>query len=153
MTVIVDIIFAEPINCYIEIRYDNNELSGIRFIKTDQNLTEKKTRKASFQLDEYFRGIRKEFSCEYDISKLSVFGRRVLSETVRIGYGKTITYSQLAGNIGTKSARAVGRALANNPIPLIIPCHRVIAKNGIGGYSGGVGIKTRLLELEKPETR
>ncbi len=149
---IVDIIFAEPIDRYLEIRYDN-ELSGIRFITTGQNFIETKTREASFQLDEYFRGKRKDFSCEYDLSKLSVFAQKVLSETVKIGYGRTIAYSELARNVGTKSARAVGRALANNPIPIVIPCHRVVAKHGTGGYSGGVDIKIKLLELEKLHIR
>jgi methylated-DNA-[protein]-cysteine S-methyltransferase len=60
-----------------------------------------------------------------------------------------MTYSELAGKIGCKGARAVGNALGKNPIPIIIPCHRVVAKKGIGGYSAGIEIKIRLLELEK----
>jgi methylated-DNA-[protein]-cysteine S-methyltransferase len=72
----------------------------------------------------------------------------VLNGTRKIGYGKTIPYSELAKNIGCRGAHAVGGALAKNPIPIVIPCHRVVAKDGIGGYSAGVDIKTRLLELE-----
>ena len=144
----VDIIFAEPIGCYVEIRYDT-VLRSIRFIRTGQDLIEKRTQKASFELDEYFRGERKAFSCDYDLSGYSVFFKNVMAWTASIGYGTTTTYSELARNVGTKSSRAVGRALANNPIPIIIPCHRIVAKNGLGGYSGGIDLKTRLLELEQ----
>ncbi|MDO9098986.1 MAG: MGMT family protein, partial [Candidatus Methanoperedens sp.] len=90
-----------------------------------------------------------DFSCDFDISHLSPFTQKVLGETRKIGYGKTIPYSELAKNIGCRGARAVGGALARNPIPIVIPCHRVVAKNGIGGYSAGVDLKTGLLEFEK----
>ena len=60
-----------------------------------------------------------------------------------------MTYSELAEKIGSRAYRAVGNALGKNPIPIVIPCHRVVAKKGIGGYSEGIDIKTRLLELEK----
>ncbi len=80
---------------------------------------------------------------------MPAFAQKVLNETRRIKYGTTLTYSELAERIGIRSARAVGRALSINPILIVIPCHRVVAKNGIGGYSAGVDIKKRLLELEK----
>lgn len=143
-----DIILAKALDRYIEIGYTSRVYS-IRFIRCKEELTEKRISKASFELEQYFRGKRTEFSCDLDISGLSAFAQRVLNETGKIKYGETITYSELAKNIGCRSSRAVGRALANNPIPIIIPCHRVIAKNGIGGYSGGVDIKTRLLKLEE----
>ncbi|HEY9206025.1 MAG TPA: methylated-DNA--[protein]-cysteine S-methyltransferase [Candidatus Methanoperedens sp.] len=144
----MDIIFAEPLDRYVEIDYDT-KLRSVKFIKNKDKLTEKKAHKATFELDEYFKGDRKDFSFDIDVSGLSFFAQEVLYETQKIPYGKTITYSELADRIGTKSARAVGRALSDNPIPIVIPCHRVVAKNGIGGYSGGVDIKTGLLELEK----
>ncbi len=143
-----DIIFAQPLDCYIEIVH-NSRLRSIRFIKNKEKLTEKKTLKASFELEQYFKGERTDFSCDFDISEFSSFSKNVLYETSKIMYGKTITYSELAEKTGCLSARAVGRALANNPVPIVIPCHRVIAKNGIGGYSAGIDIKIRLLELEK----
>jgi len=148
----VDIIFVQALDCYIEIVY-STRLRHVRFIRSKENLIEKKTQKVSFELDEYFKGERTEFSCDYDISGLSAFTQKVLYETEKIRHGETITYSELAGNIGTKSARAVGQALASNPIPIVIPCHRVVAKNGIGGYSAGVEIKTRLLDLEERTRR
>ncbi|MCZ7380458.1 MAG: methylated-DNA--[protein]-cysteine S-methyltransferase [Candidatus Methanoperedens sp.] len=143
----IDIIFSRLLECYIEIGY-NPKLCSIRFTKRG-NLKEKKTQEATFELERYFNGEKTDFSFEVDLSSLSPFTRKVLDETRKIRYGTTITYSELARNIGTAAVRAVGGALARNPIPIIIPCHRVVAKNGIGGYSAGVGIKTRLLELEK----
>ncbi|HIE31532.1 MAG TPA: methylated-DNA--[protein]-cysteine S-methyltransferase [Methanosarcinales archaeon] len=84
-----------------------------------------------------------------DLSHLTDFEQRVLCETRKIGYGSMITYSKLARAIGRpKAARAVGNALRKNPAPIVIPCHRVVAKSGIGGYVLGVDLKRRLLELE-----
>ena len=142
-----DIIFSRLLGCYIEIGY-NPKLHYIRFIRSD-NLKEKKTHEATFELERYFKGEEIDFSSEVDLSDLSPFTRKVLEETRKVRYGTTLTYSGLAKNVGTAAVRAVGGALARNPIPIVIPCHRVVAKNGIGGYSAGLDIKTRLLELEK----
>ncbi len=86
---------------------------------------------------------------EPDLSDLTAFEQAVLTETRKIPYGTTITYSELADRIGNSGgARAVGQALSKNPYPIVIPCHRVVARSGIGGYSGGVKLKKRLLEIE-----
>ena len=78
------------------------------------------------------------------------FQRKVWALLLRIPYGETMTYSQIAKMISsTMSAQAVGNAVGANPIPIIIPCHRVLAVHGIGGYSDGVAIKKQLLSLEK----
>ncbi len=143
-----DIILAEALDCYVGIEYNPN-LSSIRFIKNKEKLAESKTHKASFELDEYFKGERTEFSCHVDISCLSPFAQKVLNETRKIEYGRMITYSELAERIGSRAVRAVGGTLSKNPVPIVIPCHRVVAKNGIGGYSAGVDIKTRLLQMEQ----
>jgi len=84
-------------------------------------------------------------------SKLTDFEKKVLFETMRIPRGKTITYGELARRIGSPRAfRAVGQALGKNPFAPEVPCHRVVAKGGIGGYSGkgGIGGKKRLLRSE-----
>ncbi len=84
-----------------------------------------------------------------DLSHLTDFEQSVLCETRKIGYGSMITYSELARAIGRpKATRAVGNALRKNPVPIVVPCHRVVAKSGIGGYVLGVDLKRRLLELE-----
>ncbi len=143
----IDIIFSRLLDCYIEIGY-NPKVHSIRFIRAD-NLKEKKTHDATFELERYFEGEKIDFSMDVDLSLLSPFTRKVLNETRKIRYGTIITYSELAKYTGTTAIRAVGGALSRNPVPIIIPCHRVVAKSGIGGYSAGVDIKIRLLELEK----
>ncbi|MCX9012710.1 MAG: methylated-DNA--[protein]-cysteine S-methyltransferase [Candidatus Methanoperedens sp.] len=143
-----DIIYAQPLDCYVEMVYDT-KLRSVRFIKGVEGLKEVKISRASIELDQYFKGERTEFTCEMDISELSPFTWRVLNETGKIKFGETITYSELAKRIGSRGYRAVGRALAANPVPIVIPCHRVVGKRGTGGFSAGVDIKTRLLELEQ----
>ncbi len=84
-----------------------------------------------------------------DLSHLTDFEQSVLCETRKIGYGSMITYSELARAIGRpKAARAVGNTLRKNPVPIVIPCHRVVAQHGIGWYALGVDLKRRLLTLE-----
>ena len=143
----LDVIFVDILDCYIEIRYESY-LSSIRFLKSRSKLNEKKTLKATFELEEYFEGKRTGFS-RFDMAELSTFEKKVLDETSKIKYGKTIAYSELADKICSRAVRAVGGVLSRNPIPIIIPCHRVVAKKGIGGYSAGVDIKERLLDFEK----
>lgn len=145
---VVDIIFVEPLGCYVEVVWDGT-FRSIRIIRSKTQLPERKTLPVSFEIEQYFEGKRTGFSCECDLSELSQFTRRVLEETRKIGFGETITYSELARNIGSRAYRAVGNALSSNPFPIVIPCHRVVAINDIGGYSGGLDIKIKLLELEK----
>jgi len=100
----------------------------------------------SLQLEAYFSGERVEFDCilEPDVSS---FVSEVLRVVRSIPYGNVKTYGEIAMMVKS-SPRAVGQALKRNPIPILIPCHRVVAKSGIGGYSAGVELKRALLELE-----
>lgn len=104
------------------------------------------------QLDEYLRGARKAFSLPIDWSLLRPFQRQVLQIVFDIPYGETRTYGEIAHAIGKpRAARAVGRANATNPMPLVIPCHRVIGSDGkLHGYGGGQGLPTKewLLKME-----
>jgi methylated-DNA-[protein]-cysteine S-methyltransferase len=102
------------------------------------------------QLDEYFEGRREAFELEQDISLLPPFQQLVLSELAQVPYGRLTTYGALAGRIGRpRAARAVGGALNRNPIPIVLPCHRVVGANGsLTGYAGGLHVKEQLLELE-----
>lgn len=103
------------------------------------------------QLEEYFRGKRKNFNLLLSPSGTE-FQMRVWSELQKISYGSTVSYERLADNLASpKLIRAAASANGKNPIPIIIPCHRVIGKNGsLTGYSGGLSRKKWLLELENP---
>jgi O-6-methylguanine DNA methyltransferase len=105
--------------------------------------------RASDQIREYFAKKRKAFRVSLDLSGTTRFHRAVLEELARVGFGETLSYGQLAERVGKPgAARAVGGAMRKNPIPIVIPCHRVTASNGIGGFTGGLGIKRKLHELE-----
>lgn len=102
------------------------------------------------ELTDYFQGHRKTFDLPIDYSRLTPFARAVLQATAAIPTGGVATYSDIAKQIGKPGAsRAVGNALGHNPIPIILPCHRVVPANrSIGNYTGGVDIKVTLLSLE-----
>ncbi|MBF0488697.1 MAG: methylated-DNA--[protein]-cysteine S-methyltransferase [Nitrospirae bacterium] len=103
------------------------------------------------QLKEYFDGERFVFDIGINYGRFSMFYSVVYKALREIPYGVTCSYKELAERAGSPSAaRAVGQAMSHNPIPIILPCHRVIASDGsLGGYSGGVAIKEKLLALEK----
>ncbi len=144
---IIDVIYSKILGRFIEIEY-STKIHSLRFAAAGKHLIEKKRHEVTFELEQYFNGEVIDFSCEVDLSHLSPFVQKVLEETGNIRYGKTITYSELAERIGSR-ARAAGNALSKNPVPVVIPCHRVVAKKGIGGYSEGIEIKAILLEFEK----
>ncbi len=103
---------------------------------------------AAAELEEYFAGTRTDFDVALELDG-TTFQREVWDELTRIGYGETITYGELARRVGRpRGPRAVGQANGRNPIPIIVPCHRVVASGGIGGYGGGLKIKRALLALE-----
>lgn len=104
------------------------------------------------QLQAYFRGELKEFSLPLAMEGTD-FQLRVWNELRAIPYGETISYAQLAGRIGNpKAVRAVGLANGSNPIPIIVPCHRVIGSDGsLTGFGGGLSTKKKLLELENKQ--
>jgi methylated-DNA-[protein]-cysteine S-methyltransferase len=100
------------------------------------------------QLEEYFAGERTEFDVPMELDG-TAFQKEVWAELSRIPYGETISYGELARRVGRpKGPRAVGQANGRNPIPIIVPCHRVLASNGIGGYGGGLPMKRSLLAVE-----
>jgi methylated-DNA-[protein]-cysteine S-methyltransferase len=102
------------------------------------------------ELDEYFAGRRRHFEVPLDWRLTRGFARRVLEATAQIPYGATATYKQVAGQAGNPLAsRAAGNALGSNPIPIIVPCHRILhSGGGLGGYTGGLDRKRRLLAVE-----
>ena len=102
------------------------------------------------ELEEYFAGRRDRFDLQLDWALIGGFRRRILEVTARIPFGSVSTYQEVAGRAGRpKGARAAGQALGGNPLPVIIPCHRVLRTGGgLGGYAGGTDRKEALLRLE-----
>jgi methylated-DNA-[protein]-cysteine S-methyltransferase len=102
------------------------------------------------ELDDYFEGRRREFDLAVDLTSVPAFQRLVLTELGRVPYGQVETYGGLAARVGRpRAARAVGGALNRNPVPIVVPCHRVVGATGsLVGYGGGLERKERLLALE-----
>lgn len=136
----------------IEIIEEDNYIIGINF-NTKSNRQDKETAliKTTYnQLNEYLLGKRKEFNIPIKLEG-TAFQKKVWEELKNIPYGETRTYKQIAENIGNpKACRAVGMANHNNPIAIIVPCHRVIGTNNkLVGYAGGIDIKQKLLQIEQ----
>ncbi len=146
----------------LSIARQNNSILAISFSPFQKNYLSKLVQKPSLsisgknakaledQLDQYFSGKNVKFSVQMELHG-SDFQKAVWQECANIPYGETRSYSEVAKAIGNPNAvRAVGLALGQNPIPIIIPCHRVIGKNGkLTGFAGGLDIKRVLLDLEK----
>ena len=122
------------------------ERIGPRVLRSPGRLDE-----AAHQLDEYFTGIRRSFDLPLDHRLSSGFRHSVQQYLPHIESGHTLTYKQVAERVGNPNAvRAVGSACATNPLPVIVPCHRVLRSDGtLGGYVGGLDAKTALLDLER----
>jgi methylated-DNA-[protein]-cysteine S-methyltransferase len=103
------------------------------------------------ELEEYFAGRRRQFELPLDWTLVGPFGRRVLRAASAIPYGRVLSYTQVATEAGSpRGSRAAGNALGSNPIPIVVPCHRVLRSGGaLGGYAGGLERKRWLLELER----
>jgi methylated-DNA-[protein]-cysteine S-methyltransferase len=102
------------------------------------------------ELDEYFTGRRDQFDLVLDRRLMTEFGRRILDATAAIPYGSVATYGEVAARAGSpRGFRAAGNALGNNPLPIVLPCHRVVhTGGGLGGYTGGLDRKRTLLGIE-----
>jgi methylated-DNA-[protein]-cysteine S-methyltransferase len=124
------------------------DISFCKSQKKIQSLKHPHLEKAYQQLNEYFAGKRKNFQLPLDIAG-SPFQSKVWGVIANVPYGKSLTYSELASAIKKpKAFRAAANACGKNHIPIIIPCHRIFGKNNLGGFSGGLNIKKKLLALE-----
>ena len=139
----------------LEIKADDKAITEVNILRTDpvelQFSANPLIVETCKQFDEYFAGKRRNFDLPLSPQGGTLFQQTVWKQLQEIPYGQTISYAQLAQAVNNpKACRAVGSANGKNPIPIIIPCHRVIASDGsLGGYSGGLDIKKQLLDLEK----
>jgi methylated-DNA-[protein]-cysteine S-methyltransferase len=109
--------------------------------------------RAKREILQYLSGRRRTFTVPVDLSGVPPFHAKALRAAGRIPFGRTRTYADLAAAVGRpRGARAVGQAMARNPVPLVVPCHRVVGRNGLGGYGGGLALKRRLLAIENPSS-
>ena len=142
----------------LELETKSNFVSRIKFREGDSLQLFKEIKKvgesptlteASKQIDEYFNGTRKLFEIPFKLN-VTPFYKKVLLEVQKVKYGDVASYGKIAQMAGSnKATRVVGTANAKNPLPIIIPCHRIISSNGnIGGYSGGLDKKLYLLDHE-----
>lgn len=136
----------------LEITADQRKLRGIRLAQEKgEEAPNPVTEQAAAQLEEYFAKKRKDFSLTF-IFLGTPFQNEVWDALSRIPYGKVVTYGQLAAAIGKPSAcRAVASAVGENPFLILLPCHRVVAADGLGGFSAGLEAKRKLLALEGVE--
>ena len=143
----------------LKLEAESDCISKIKFIKGETLKPRKESRRnsessiliqASKQINEYFNGTRKVFEIPFKLN-VSPFYVKVLLEVKKIKYGDVASYGKIAKMVGSnKAVRAVGTANAKNPLPIIIPCHRIISSNGhLGGYSGGLNKKSLLLNHER----
>lgn len=128
---------------------------GVRFVRfvSLPEYPNEHTMRAQKELEAYFRGARQNFSVQLDVEPGSAFQRRAQALLEQIPYGSRWTYSELAAAAGNiRATRAAGTACAKNPVPILLPCHRVVpSSGGIGNYAGGQGWKRGLLALEQGE--
>lgn len=131
--------------------FDEHCLVFLEFTKEKRKIAGEGAANLEIELTEYFTGKRKNFSTLVD-PQGTVFQKEIWMACKEIPYGKTISYKTLSENAHHPQAfRACGNALHKNPIPIIIPCHRVVASNSLGGFGLGMEMKLRLLSLEKSE--
>ncbi len=138
-------------NISLEIITENDKLKGINFVESYKETTKDDSfqKEIKKELMEYFEGKRKVFEIPLEVEGTE-FQKKVWTEMAKIPFGERMSYGELAEKSGCpKGARAVGLACNKNKIPIIIPCHRVVGKNGnLTGFAGGLDIKAQLLKLE-----
>lgn len=140
---------AFPSQDYDNVLEDIQRRLGVGASKQPNHL-----RDISQQFDEFFNVQRREFDIPLDFSLTQGFRRAVQHQLLRIGYGSTQSYAKVAQHLGNpKAVRAVGSACAANPLPIVVPCHRVVRSDGaLGGYAGGREAKETLLAIESHGT-
>lgn len=145
----IDCFFASKVKMWVVVEACPRSIRSVGFSK-QQPYNSSITLPVTSDLQRYFIGENVDFSSyDVDLSGFTQFQQEVLNATRSVHWGTYITYSQLASMVNRpKAARAVGNALGSNRVPVIIPCHRIVSKHELGGYSLGIGFKLDMLRLE-----
>lgn len=131
-----------------EIEYDK-KIQAIRIVEKEKSGEKSDLSNLAFkEISDFLDGKLKKFSFEIDPQGTD-FQKRVWKEIEKIPYGKTLTYKEIGDNLNSKAYQAIGSACGKNPILFRIPCHRVVGKNNLGGFSYGLDLKKKLLKMEK----
>ncbi len=141
--------FVEPLGRYLVVERSGNKVARTYFSMDQPAVPSELAR----DITDYLRGRAPCPKAELDTSDLTDFQKRIFAVVREIPRGQTRTYGEVAALAGVpKAARAVGRAMASNPFVILVPCHRVVARQGLGGFRGGLGLKEKLLALEKSKS-
>lgn len=147
---VMDWTYAEPLGLYV---IADVEGKVVRSVEMTSKKPAFKAQGTTFMkaVNEYLATGKDRFSSfAPDYTGMTPFRKKVMEELRNIPAGSTVTYGQLAATAGSPgAARAVGNVMATNPVPLFVPCHRVVATDGLGGFTGGLDVKRALLRLEK----
>jgi len=145
----LDHLYSDYLGLYVTVEFDKNTIKSLS-MTSKKPADPSKGSKVVRSLEAYFKDGKGDFSgYTFDIGGMTPFQRSVLEAISKIPPGETMTYGEVAAAAGKPgAARAVGNVMAHNPIPLMLPCHRVVASNGLGGFTGGLDIKRKLLKLE-----
>lgn len=136
--------------CSIEFSSDEKKFTAMlaKVFDDEVKKSQDKLKNEIKQIQDYFEGKRRSFNMSVFL-KGTAFQTKIWLEISKLKFGKTISYTELAKRVKSKGAiRAAGSACGKNPVPIIIPCHRILAKNGLGGFGGGLPLKKKMLALE-----
>jgi O-6-methylguanine DNA methyltransferase len=144
-----DYLYSEYLGLYVVVEIEGNVIKSLE-MTSKKPVGEPHRSKIVRSLKTYFKDGKGDFSgYRFNFDGMTPFQRTVLETIFRIPAGETMTYGEVAKAAGKPgAARAVGNVMAMNPIPLILPCHRVVATGGLGGFTGGLEVKRKLLRLE-----
>lgn len=145
-----DWMYAEPIGLYVVVETDGSTVKTLEMTREKPELRQRGTPIIQALEDYFATGDDKALlRFDFDRSGLTPFRVKIMEALRRVPAGETMTYGELASAAGCPGgARAVGNVMARNPVPVLVPCHRVVATNGLGGFTGGLDVKRKLLRLE-----
>lgn len=145
----MDYLYSDYLGLYVAVEFEGNVVRSLA-MTSEKPAGRPRGSEIIRRLEAYFKEGRADFSgYSFDLDDVTPFQRSVLEAIFRIPAGETMTYGEVAAAAGKPgAARAVGNVMAMNPVPLILPCHRVVASDGLGGFTGGLEVKRKLLRLE-----